>query len=209
MTVANVEFLPYRIRAQQTRHSHVLRHAYVLVFCLAALAVVWHLRHEKVSIAEGKLAELSNRNAEVRQQVDRLPSLQAELADLLRKEQIDEQLGSRVDVLDIMAELQKVTPDRIAMLDVNVEVKEMPLLSPTGQVVAAPRPIPGQPPVPVDRRVHLVVSGVAPQPVDISTFEQQLKRSYLFESVEMNYSKKVEYLDHEAREFKISCYVIR
>ena len=207
--MANVDFLPYRIRAQQSRHSSVVRHGYVVVVCIAAVAVVWHLRAEKVSIAEGQLAELANRNAEVRQQVDLLPSLQAELDDLLRKERIDEQLGSRVSALDIMAELQKVIPNRVALLDVEVEVKEMPLLSPTGQVVAAPRPLPGQPPAPVDRRVHLIVSGVAPLPMDISTFEQQLKRSYLFESVEMNYSKKVEYLDHEAREFKISCYVIR
>ncbi len=207
--MANVDFLPYRIRSQRDRHVHVARQGYVIIVCLAALAVAWHLRHEKVSIAEGQLAGLVARNAEVAEQVALLPALQAELDDLLRKESIEKQLGSRVAALDIMAELQNVTPKRVSLLDVKVEVKEMPLLSPTGGVVRTAKPRPGQVAMPVDRRVHLVVTGLAPLPVDVSTFEQQLKRSYLFEAVEMNYSEKVEYRDHEAREFEISCYVIR
>ena len=206
--MANVDFLPYRIRVQRERHVHVARQGYVVIVCLALLAVAWHVRHEKVSIAKGRLASLEARNAAVVEQVALLPALQAEMDDLLRKESIEKQLGSRVGVLDIMAELQNVTPKRVALLDVNVEVKEVPMFSPTGGVVRAGTGRAGQP-APVDRRVYLVVTGVAPLPVDVSTFEQQLKRSYLFESVAMNYSEKVEYLDHEAREFEISCFVIR
>jgi len=210
----NIDFLPERIKVQRARRKRLIRVGYLLAVCVGALVLLGFSRQERVKAAQAELALLSERSGNVRRQLATLDFLQAQHADLLVKKRIDEELGSRVDALDVLAELGRMMPEGIAITSLNLEAVAVPAPA-VGQAKtsASARPAPaGNAPRAKEtlvNRVRLDLVGLAPTDVDVANFIGQLSASPLFEDVNMGYAKNTRIKDRSAREFKVSCFVIR
>jgi Tfp pilus assembly protein PilN len=202
-----VDFLPERIREQRARRGRLIRQGHLVLLVLAGLAVLGWLRHSRVERAEAQLTMLEERVGGVRRQLEVRTQLEDEQADLLIKKRIDDQLGSRVTTLDVLAELGRMMPSSINLLDLNIETMEIrtPIRSTAGRSASAGR----GPREKVDKRVRLVITGVAPAAVDVANFIGQLSACPIFEDVNMGYAKTVEFRGREAQEFQASCYVVK
>lgn len=208
-----VDFLPEAIRVQRARRRSTLRQGCLLVLCAAALVSLGHHRHGRVSAAQAGLAMLNDRSSAIQQQVALRVELETEQQELLLKQQVDRHLGSRVNALDIMGELQSLTPERVTLASLTIHATEMPVASaagPGGVRIAGDGSLADLASAPqTSRRLRLVLTGLAPSDIDVANFIGQLAACRLFEDVNLGYSKTVEYQDHEAREFQASCFVLR
>jgi len=184
-----------------------------LVICAVALVSLGHHRHGRVKTAQAELNMLNERSSAIQQQVALRTEIETEQQELLLKQQVDQHLGSRVDALDILGELQSLTPERVVLASLTIHATEIPIAYDSGaggvriagdgsasDVASAPR---------TSRRLRLVLTGLAPSDIDVANFIGQLAASRLFEDVNLGYSKTIEHQNHEAREFQASCFVLR
>ena len=207
--VANVDFLPERTRVGRARRRRLVRQAYLLAMCLVGLAALAQLRQGRIGEARGELGLLEERCDQVQNQIVLRAELEAEQAGLLVKKRIDENLGSRVNAIDILGELQQLSSDRLTLTSMTIHAADIPVPTSTiagGLQVAGASGDGGQQ---VNRRIRLVLTGLAPSDIDVANFIGQLASSPLFEDVNMGYAKTIYYEDHEAREFQASCFIVR
>jgi hypothetical protein len=126
------------------------------------------------------------------------------------KQRIDEHLGSRVSALDILGELQSVVADRMSLTSLTVEALEVRV--PVERPADASRGVVGRSAAQETkstRRVRLTITGVAPTDMDVANFIGQLASSPLFENIDMDYSRVVEYEGRMVREFQTTCFVVK
>lgn len=212
----NVDFLPERIVIQRARRQRLIRHSYLVAVCAVGLALLGYWRHGHLQEARGELAATSQRGRDVQTRLHILDSLEQQQAELMIKKRISDHLGSRVNALDVMAELQRLLPTSMALTSLNLETMEVRVpvaRGRSGQANASLRVSPaGAQPRKEDKAVHrvrLVLTGLAPTDVDVANFIGQLSASRLFEDVTMGYAKNVSFRGRSAREFRASCYVAR
>jgi len=212
-----IDFLPERIRNQRARGKRLVRQAYLLGLCIAAMAVLAYDRQARISNAQGELVLLTGRSANVQRQLAMLGMLESEQAELYLKKRINDHLGSRVKTLVVLAELERLMPEGIALTNLHVETMDVSTpIFPVGtrnasaRAAAAPAPE-ADPKTPqnVVKRRRVVITGLAPTDVDVANFIGQLASSKLFEEVTMGYAKNVVFRGRSAREFQTSCYVVR
>lgn len=206
----DVEFLPDRIRQQRARKHLLVRQGYLLAACVVAMAVHGHVYGARIAQARGKLATLDERAVNLNQQIQMIGTLEKQLADLMIKKRIDEELGSRADCTAVLAELCRITPPNMALVSlemkaVDVEVKSSGGSGRSGRASAAKAKKSRR----VARRQRLVITGLAPTDVDVANFIGQLAASCVFEDVTMGYARSVLFQDRTAREFQASCHLAR
>jgi hypothetical protein len=135
------------------------------------------------------------------------------------KKRVEQELGSRADCTAVLAELCRVIPANSSLMTlefktVKVQVVEQGSWRPAdaaGRRPAVPAPAPVQPPQPErsDRRIRVLLTGMAPTDVDVANLMGQLAACPLFENVHMGYSKPVRFRERPAREFEISFLLAR
>jgi len=207
----NVDFLPKRIRVVRARRARIIRQAYLLTICIGGLVLLGYTRSEQVARARADLNSLDKRLANVQQQLALRDSLEAQQADLMIMKLIEEDLGSRLNVLDVLSELETVVPQTIALQDLSLETTEERIPIKSTHRGPHPKALPG----PSDkqekivRRVKLVITGLSPTDIDVANFIGQLSGSPLFEDVNMGYARNEEFKGRQARKFQASCYVVR
>jgi len=185
--------------------------AYLMAICLMGLVALGYVFHVRIQTARGELSMLEGRGDAMRQQLAMKESLEQELADLMIKRRIEEQLGRRVGTLDVLVELERVMPESMALTRLNMETVEGAVpVSPVGEN-RSNRPVAegGAKKQQVVKRVRLTLTGMAPTDVDVANFIGQLAGSRLFEDVNMGYARNVTFRSRSARQFQVSCYVIR
>jgi len=207
----SIDFLPERIRVARQRRRRIQRQAYLLVCCAAALVALWYVRQGRIQTAQAELETLSGRVANVQKQLEFRESLERQQADLMVMRLIEQDLGSRVNALEVLAELDGLLPESIALQEMRLET--MPIKVPvrkthTGQVARRATEASKQSET-VVKRVRLVLTGLSPTDVDVANFIGQLSASPLFEDVNMGYTRNEEYKGRRARKFQASCYVVR
>jgi Tfp pilus assembly protein PilN len=207
-----LDFLPERIKTQRSRRKRLLRQAYLLVACLAAMGALAYVREGRASYARGELALLTERVSDARNQLALRTSLEQQMADLMVKKRIVEHLGTRTGPMDIMGALDQVVPESVALTSLNVETVDVRIsvrraaeLSMGGRAT----PAGAAPAERTVKRVRMVITGLAPNDVDLANFIGQLSACPLFEDVNMGYAKNVEFRGRAARQFQVSCYVVR
>ncbi len=208
-----VDFLPEQVKAQRARRRRLLRQAYMLAVCVGALIVLGHFRQQWLGEARAQLVMLEDRKANTQQQLLMLDTLERRLKELMVKKRIDEHLGSRVDILDVMGELQWLLPESMALTDLNLETMAVyKIIKPVGRRHGSARPLPAtgwKNKEQVIKRIRLIITGIAPTNVDVANFIGQLSASPLFEDVNMGYTKNLVFRNRRARQFQASCYVAR
>lgn len=211
----DVDFLPDRIRQQRTRRRYLFRQGYLLAVCAVAMGALAYVRHGRLGKAQAELAALTERAGNLDRQVALIPTMERQMADLLIKKRIDEQLGSPADSTCVLAELCKVMPANIALISLELKTVEARVEPPgpaprsgSRSAVVVPKKAGDRAEARV-RRVRLQIAGLAPTDVDVANFIGQLAASCLFEDVNMGYTKTVPFQGRTAREFQATCYLGR
>ena len=207
------DFLPERIVLQRRRRARMTRQFYLLGISFACLALLGYFRHGRIDRAEAELALLQDHTTSVEMQLATRDRLEKQLNDLMVKKRIDETLGSRVNALDVLAEIQRVLPESMALSRLEMDAVEVNLaMEPGGEGMAGrtgARLASARQREQGLKRVRLILTGVAPCDVDVANFIGQLSASPLFEDVNMGYIENTEFRGRRAREFQASCYVVR
>jgi len=208
----DIDFLPDRIRAQRARKRRLVVQGYFLVLCIGGLVALGYAFNRLVRKARSEVVTLADRADSLQQQLVLRDSLEQQMSDLLIKKRIEEQLGRRVSTLDVLAELQRILPESMALTSLTMETVEVRV----GGRTPAVRYVSDRAGVRDRRRVlkkakrvKVVLTGLAPTDVDVANFIGQLSASPLFEDVNMGYARNLSFRSRVAREFQASCYVVR
>jgi len=207
-----IDFLPERIKVQRARKRRVIRQGYLLFAAVVAMGVWVYFGQQRVARAQAELDVLRDRSETMHRQLALKTQLEKELADLVIKERISKDLGSRVNVLDMAGELERLLPASMSLTKLNLDTIEFTMPKDKGGARnRSPRAIPasGRKKQQTVKRVRLLITGMAPDDVAVANFIGQLSAGPLFEEVNMGYTKNIVYRKRNAREFQASCYVIR
>jgi Tfp pilus assembly protein PilN len=206
-----IDFLPERVRTQRARNASLIRQGCLLAVCVLALTVLAYARQQRISAAKAELVSLKDQGANVQRQLAFRSDLERQQADLMIKKRIDEQLGSRVNTLEVLAEMERLLPESIVLTSMNLEAVELriPMKPAEEKSASSARSSDNRPKEKVVKRVRLIFTGLAPSDVDLANFIAQLSAGRLFEDINMGYAKNVDFRGRSAREFQASCYVVR
>lgn len=203
------DFLPERIRETRDRRRRWIRHIYLLLM-VAGCLVAWGVVGQRdVDRAKEELTMLQGRTDGLTEQLDLKARLQAQLQDLLVKQRISSELGSRVNVLDLANELEQLLPTSMFLVSLSLDTIEIqpPRVAarPRSAGAGASRLIAA----PAEKRVQITLTGLAPDDVTVANFIGQLSADPLFEDVNMGYTRSAVYQGRTASQFQASCYVAR
>lgn len=209
----NVDFLPERVHQERARRRNLFRQIGLLVVALLACGLIWYAWQGRIRKAKAELVLVRDGVRNMERQLEVRRDLEQQLAELMLKKRVDEHLGSRVNALDVIAELESLLPESMVLDELELETIEVRVpieraAKPRGGPAVA-RPPGNQKPYDTVRRVRLLLTGLAPTDVDVANFIGQLSASPFFEDVTMSYAKNVEFRCRPAREFQASCYVAR
>jgi len=207
----NLDFLPERIRNQRSRRNRLVRQAYLLALCAAALVTLGYIRQGQVAAARADVALLEECRSSLLQQTARREVLADQLQELALKKQVEEHLGSRITAQLVLAELHHQMPPSTCLTRLELETMEIQVGRKSAanvSVRATVAPTGDRKPETV-KRMRLTLVGMAPSDVEVANFIGQMSASPLFEDVTMGYTKNVAYKGRTAREFRASCYVVR
>jgi Tfp pilus assembly protein PilN len=195
-----LEFLPAWY-GDLHRHRRRLRlQVWLTVAVISALATWLMLVDRNRRNAEGVVAVLQGQLAQTDSQLkemDRLTHLEAELRV---QEQIQAKLGAHVEAARLIGTLGQIMPASMSLASLGFEVEETPQ-----QLSAMARAALKDPNnVPMDRRLRIKLTGVAPTDVDIASFITELNKVPFFDRVSMQYAKDRRQQGYVMREFELT-----
>lgn len=207
----SIDFLPDAIKAKRARRRRLARQGYLLAFAVGATVLWAYLGQRRVSRAQAELTQLRRQSANLTSQLALKTQLERQLGDLMIMERISKTLGSRVNVLDVSNELERLLPASMFLSHLTLETVNQKIepsgasyRNPSARVANASRQKTGG-----AKRVRLRITGLAPTDVAVANFIGQLSASPLFEDVNMGYTKNTVTHKRRAREFQASFYVAR
>jgi len=207
-----IDFLPERIKARRERNRRIITQSWLLSICAALLVLLGFVRQGQINKANAERAMYGSAKANIELQLSKRAVLEKQLADLLIKKRISEQLGSRVNTLAVLSALDRLLPRSMALTSLSLEpVRMHEAIDSIGGINASPRAAVagGKTRRREIVRVRLVITGLAPTDVDVANFIGQLAACPLFEDVNMGYAKNVVFRGRAAREFEASCHVAK
>ena len=206
-----VDFLPETIRAKHERRIRIVREGYLLLALIGCVALLGTVRHGWIRQAEAQLSQIKTRASNIRIQVEHRASLERMEADLMVRRRIKEDIGSRANALDVMSELEYITPRTVVLKDIRLETipVKVPVTEANQNTAAGITGSNKAKRFAIEKRLRLTVTGLSPTDVDVANFIAQMSASPFFEDVNMGYTRNVEYRRHRAREFQASCYLVR
>jgi Tfp pilus assembly protein PilN len=204
-----IDFLPDRLRERRIRARQLCRQTGLLLLAGALLAAWICFSQRNVSQAQAELETLKARSANVQRVLAQREELQKQQADLLLKEQISDRLGSRAGALDVLAELERLLPTGVSLTSLNLDGVQLTLGTELVRDRGPARPVGLPPRESTVNRLQLVLTGIAPGDVEVASFIGQMTASPLFEDVNMGYIRGQVVQGRRAREFQVSCHVVR
>jgi len=207
-----IDFLPERIKDQRMRRRQLFRQGYLMALCIAGLGVMTYVLQLRVDKARGELEMLRSRSRAMDSQIALRDQLNRQLAEMMIKSRIEEQLGRRVGTLEVLGELQKVMPESLTLTSMTMETVAVQVAAEAAEKRnTSNQPVSGGGAAKdkTVKRVRLVLTGMAPTDVDVANFIGQLAGSKLFEDVSMGYARNVSFRKRMAREFQANCYLTR
>ncbi|MCP4376297.1 MAG: PilN domain-containing protein [bacterium] len=207
-----VDFLPERVTIQRAMRARLIRQGYLMMIMLAGLVGLGYFNEDRIAQAEAEVASLNVQSDNMSTQLDRKYEYERQLADLMIKHRIDTCLGSRINAMDILGELNAILPKSMSLTSFELDtrltaVKLIPVIG--GAPIAATKRRAAKAGKKMVNRLRLTITGVSPNNVDVANFIAKLSASQLFEEVDMGYAKNIEFREKKAKEFQVSCYVAR
>jgi len=206
----NADFLPERITTHRAMRTRLLRQGHLLAITVVALVGLAYFNQDRIDRAEAEVVYLDEQSVNMARQMEMMYDLQTQLADLRIKQRIDSRLGSRVKGTDILGELGRILPKTMALTNLELEavpvaIKLEPAKGPAGLTAKRTSKKKQR----MVNRLKLVISGLSPNNVDVANFIADLSASPLFEEVNMGYAKNIIFRKKVAKEFQVSCFVVR
>jgi len=206
----DIDFLPEKIRDQRARRRSLFRQGQLTAVCLVAIVILGLVRQHGIGKAQAELTRVRNQAANVRYQLTFRSMLEKQKAELMIKKRIDDQLGSRVNALEVLAELEHMLPESIFLSTLTLEaVEERVALTSAVNRSSSGKAVKRLPAEQSIKRVRLRFIGVAPGDVALADFVAQLSAGRLFEEVSLRYAKDATFGQRTVREFEANCYVVR
>jgi Tfp pilus assembly protein PilN len=204
-----IDFLPERLKVRRALRSRIFRQVNLLLLAAGTFAAWIYFSDRRVSQANAELAILKDRSANAQRLVSQRGELQGQLGELLIKDRISGRLGTRAGPLDVLAELERLMPPGVSLTSFTLDGVKW---TPGGDAArdrggAAPPGASAK--EPAVNRLQVILTGIAPHDVDVATFIGQITASPLFEDVNMSYTRGQVIQGRRAREFQVSCNVIR
>ncbi len=203
----HVEFLPDRIVRQRRRARSIVRQCCLMLTCILAVAVLAYLRQGQVKQARAECATLAAQATDTVSRAGLRATYEEQLAELLVKKSIGDQIGNRASALDVLSELQTLVPPELTLMELKSETTLVASRSDMSNSSA--RPVAGAAPVPPMQRTRLVIRGIAPSDIEVANFIGQLASSPLFEGIRMGYSRVGEHAGRDVRQFEVRLMVAR
>ena len=201
-----IDFLPKRIRHQRLIVQRLRRQGAALLLFAAALTLLAWGNERRIANAKAQLTVKQADLTQLAQDLEILPELNAQLADGQIKRRISAELGSRLNINALLAELELRLPTDACLTSLECSTVEVARPA-TERLGSRGRLRRGEEPaVEVPKRVRIMLTGLAAAPVDVATFLGDLGSSPLFTDVEMGYSKTIILPDvnREATSFQVS-----
>jgi hypothetical protein len=195
-----IDFLPAWYPAIQQRYRWMIIQGWATLVILTALTAYAMVVRVKLHIA-GRTTEQTE--AQVRVSQEQLAKLTEKMKfeeELRQKDQILAQLGLGVDSTRLLKAMEDAMTPEMALTSFSMETLELPRAVPLSLVTSQR----GQPQTDeLDRRLKVVVDGVAPSDVEIAAFMEHLQRFGCFENIAFPYMREGRSHDgHVLREFE-------
>ncbi len=202
-----IDFLPERIK-QHRRQWRQRKRWIVLLLCAIAAMVLWGYSGERhISAAEAAVHAQRRQRENLQPHLAMIPALTEQQASATVKCRISDELGSRLPVNAVLAEVARSLPPSAALVELEFRVVKQPAIrsiptrrSPGGSAaMATPR-----------NRVRLLLTGIAPNDVDVANFIGKLSARDIFSDVNMHYAQplKIDGDRRSARGFQLSCLLV-
>lgn len=209
-----IDFLPNRIKQHRGRLHQLRVQGMLLAICVCSLFLLAYVNHGRVAQAQGALTVKQATRQAVQNQLRLIPGLTSQQTDVQVKVRISKELGSRMDLNAVLAELGRLLPKtcNLTSLDCRtVEVEARPSASIAGGEAPLVAKADRRFKAPMEMRVKLLITGWAPTDVDVANFIGQLSGCPLFEDVNMGFARTVEIdgKSRKARDFQVSCLLVR
>jgi len=207
-----VDFLPERVTIHRAMRARLIRQGHLLGIMLVAIVGLGFFNEERIGRAEAEMTALDTQSANMTGQLEQMFDLQQQLSDLMIKQRIDNRLGSRINGMAILGELGRILPESMALTSLELDartviVKLKPATGGVATAVGARRAKKDM--NKTINRLKLTITGLSPNNVDVANFIADLSASPLFEEVDMGYAKNIDFRGKQAKEFQVSCYVVR
>lgn len=204
----HIDFLPEHIKAHRLRRRRLVQYCYVLVVIAAGIGLWGYSWRGRISRANDELKRLEHQCNQVHIQLAGLEQLQRQQAQLLIKERISNTLGSRVNALDLLAELERVLPQGVSLMNLTMEAVQVQVPIETAANTSSRTRTETQHYSTVNR-VKFTVTAIAPTDVDVANSIAQLSSSPLLEDINMAYARTINMEGRQAKEFQAVCHVAR
>lgn len=197
-----IDFLPAWYPAIQRRYRWVIAQAWATLVILAVLTAYAMVERVKLHIA-GRTTEQTE--AQIRVSQEQLAKLTEKMKfeeELRQKDAILAQLGLGVDSTRVLKAMEDAMTPEMALTSFSMETQELPRAVPLSLISSHRPQDQGDN---LDRRLKVVVDGVAPSDVEIVTFMANLQRFGCFENIAFPYFRPGRSRDgHLLREFEVT-----
>ena len=212
-----IDFLPRRVKVQRQRIERIKRQvAYLMLFALVLGAWGW-ANETRIAEANERLADSQREQTHLAATLSAVPGLTAELAAGQIQSRISRELGSRLPINVVLAEMARLLPPSASLTGLKYSTVNIAAeasgrkartrangrekgAGPKGDAESDETTIAG-------RRVRLEITGVTPRDVDVANIVAELSACPLLSDVTMGYSKTVD-LDRKRRKgrsFQVNC----
>lgn len=205
-----IDFLPDRVKHQRSRRVRLRRHATLVVLGAAMLAGLGWANQQRVARADDDLSLLRRQHEQAAAQLAHLPDLIGRQVEQQVRLQVAGELGTRVDLPALLAELSRLLPPEASLTSLQCDVVEVhpPAVPGLNGTIT---PANGQEMRPERTRLRLVVAGVAPSDVDVTTLVLRMSSCPLLEDVALDHTRSgaIDEGKRKARSFQIHCLLAR
>lgn len=202
-----IDFLPKRIRHQRSAYRHLRRQGLALTLVVVVLGGVGYFNELRIANAQSDLMAQQNRADALAATLTVLPELTAQLADGQIKARISRELGSRLTINALLAEVGRLLPPSSCLTSLECStIDAVAQFAGRQKSQQARKQGRDEAVSPTRKRVRLVVTGLAPTAIDVADFIGRLSASPLFCDIRMGYAKTVviERENRKARSFEVT-----
>src|SRR4051794_5506436 len=193
-----LEFLPPWYPKLRRRRRMVVIQAWLTLVTGGALGLWFTLAQHNVHARESQLASLDRDLSQTHSELRQLDELLDMKHQLQVQEEVMSKIGMHVEVTRMLAELDRLMPREMSLLELKLETAEEPRKIDSLAAVAAMKD------QPMDRRLQVHLWGVAPSDLDLANFYGKLGDVPFFSRVAILESTDFADEGHLMRKFEIT-----
>jgi len=203
-----IDFLPKRIKVQRQRMERIKRQMVCLMGFAVLLAGWGWVNETRIAQADERLMGSQLEGERLTTRLSVVPQLTKELAAGQIQGRISRELGSRVPVNVVLAELARLLPPSASLTGLKYSTVNIAAEAAGAKRLKSGKAADSSKATPVTgKRVRLEITGVTPRDVDVANIVAELSACPLLSNVTMGYSKTVN-LDRKRRKgrsFRVDC----